>query len=230
MTGFGISERYRKISDLPDLLPVFPLKSVIVLPRATLPLNVFEPRYLTMVDDVLGNDRIVGIIQPEMADEADQSPIGSEISLRSVGCAGRITAFQETDDGRMLITLSGVCRFELRQEVESDDPYRLFQADYSKFSSDLEKGTGEDEVNRDHLLTVLRTYLKINELNADWQSIDKSSNEFLVNTLSMISPYGPAEKQALLEAPTLSDRSEVLVALAEMELASRDDGSDTTIQ
>lgn len=230
MTGFGILERYRKTTDLPKLLPVFPLQAVIVLPRATLPLNVFEPRYLAMVDDILGNDRIIGIIQPDTTDETNQSHIGSDINLRSVGCAGRLTAFQETDDGRMLITISGVCRFEIKQEVSTDNPYRLFEVDYSKFSFDLETGNGEDDVNREHLLSVLKTYLEVNELNADWQSIDRSSNEFLVNTLSMISPYGPAEKQALLEAPDLSDRSEVLVALAEMELASRDDGSDTTLQ
>jgi len=230
LTGFGIVERYRKPSDLPDMLPVFPLQGVIVLPRATLPLNVFEPRYLTMVDDVLGNDRMIGIIQPDLADETNQLPIRSKTDLRSVGCAGRLTAFQETNDGRMLITLFGVCRFEIRSEMATDNPYRSFEVDYSKFSFDLESGNGEDDINRDRLLSVLKTYLEVNELNADWQSINRSSNEFLVNTLSMISPYGPAEKQALLEAPHLSDRSEVLIALAEMELASRDDGSDTTLQ
>jgi len=108
LTGFGILERYRKTTDLPKLLPVFPLQAVIVLPRATLPLNVFEPRYLAMVDDILGNDRIIGIIQPSSTDETNQSHIGSDINLRSVGCAGRLTAFQETDDGRLLITISGV--------------------------------------------------------------------------------------------------------------------------
>ncbi len=223
-------ERYRKLSDLPESIPVFPLDGVILLPRSGLPLNIFEPRYLSMLDEVLASDRIIGLIQPKNSESIGDSPKGDVVELRTIGCAGRLTAFQETDDGRLLITLTGICRFRLAEEIEDSNPFRTFRVDYAPFEEDLNPGLGEQEVDREHLLSVLKNYLEINELNADWQSINRSSNEFLVNTLSMISPYGPAEKQALLEAKNLAERSEVLVALAEMELASRDDGSEPTIQ
>ncbi len=223
-------ERYRKLSDLPESIPVFPLDGVILLPRSGLPLNIFEPRYLSMLDEVLASDRIIGLIQPKNSESIGDSPTGDVVELRTIGCAGRLTAFQETDDGRLLITLTGICRFRLAEEIEDSNPFRTFRVDYAPCEEDLNPGLGEQEVDREHLLSVLKNYLEINELNADWQSINRSSNEFLVNTLSMISPYGPAEKQALLEAKNLAERSEVLVALAEMELASRDDGSEPTIQ
>ena len=183
-----------------------------------------------MLDEVLASDRIIGLIQPKNSESIGDSPKGDVVELRTIGCAGRLTAFQETDDGRLLITLTGICRFRLAEEIEDSNPFRTFRVDYAPFEEDLNPGLGEQEVDREHLLSVLKNYLEINELNADWQSINRSSNEFLVNTLSMISPYGPAEKQALLEAKNLAERSEVLVALAEMELASRDDGSEPTIQ
>ena len=211
-------------------MPVFPLPGVILLPRASLPLNVFEPRYLEMVDDALAGDRIIAIVQPADSVGSGASPLGNSISLREVGTCGRITAFSETDDGRYLITLTGIARLAIADELASDNPYRSFALDMSRFAADLDRGGGESEVDRERLLAVLQNYLQAHDLTADWDSIARSSNELLVNTLSVISPYGPEEKQALLEAPDLKARAEVLVALAEMDLASRDDGSGTSVQ
>lgn len=226
----GIAERYRKAEDLPRLLALFPLRGVILLPGSTLPLNVFEPRYLTLVDDVLGGDRLIGIVQPDRAEGESESPDGKDVRLRPVGSIGRITSFSEADDGRYLITLTGIARFEISDEEASEKPYRMARISLVRFADDLVRGEGEDDVDRERLLAVLKTYLEVNQLSADWDSINRSSNELLVNTLSMISPYGPEEKQALLEAETLKARSEVLIALAEMELASRDNGSGSTLQ
>lgn len=225
-----MSDRYRKPDDLPRNLSLFPLRGVILLPGSTLPLNVFEPRYLELVDDALKGDRLIGIIQPKRDAGEDESPEGNSVDLRSVGTVGRITAFSETEDRRYLITLTGITRFEMTGEETSDTPYRIASAMYDRFAIDLNRGDGEENVDRERLLDVLKTYLKVNKLSADWESINRSSNELLVNTLSMISPYGPEEKQALLEAADLKTRTDVLIALAEMELATRDDGSGTTIQ
>jgi len=212
------------------VVPVFPLAGVILLPRSTLPLNVFEPRYLEMVDDALAGNRIIGIIQPKGSDSGGESPLGKSVALREVGALGRITTYSESDDGRYLISLTGIVRLQIIAEQASDKPYRLCQVDVERFAADLDRREGEDDVDRERLLTVLQSYLKAHDLTADWDSIARSSNELLVNTLSVISPYGPEEKQALLEAPDLKARAEVLVALAEMDLASRDDGSGTSVQ
>lgn len=219
--------RYRQPADLPEHIPVFPLRGAILLPRAALPLNVFEPRYLVMIDDVLRGDRIIGIIQPKSDVE---SPAGKSVPLKSVGCAGRLTAYQETDDNRLLITVTGIARFSVVDEVETEDPYRTCRVRFDEYGGDLVKGGGEEDVDRGTLLRVLKTYLDINAMKADWQSIHRAGNEFLVNTLSVISPYGAEEKQALLEARDLKSRAEVLIALAEMELASREGGSGTSLQ
>ena len=220
---------YRILKDLPETLPVFPIKRVILLPRSSLPLSVFEPRYLQMTDDILGNNRLIGMIQPESG--ADTELTGNVVvPLRKTGCVGRLTEFSEADDGRLLITLTGICRFEIQNELETGNPYRTFKVDYSKYEDDLLPGFGEQKVDREKLLNVLRTYLKIHELDADWDSINQSSNEFLVNTLSIVSPYGPEEKQALLETKDLKQRSETLITLAEMDIASGRDTTGNTVQ
>jgi len=211
-------------------VPVFPLAGVILLPRSTLPLNVFEPRYLEMVDDALAGNRIIGIIQPKGSNSCGESPLGKSVALREVGAFGRITTYSESDDARYMISLTGIARLQIIAEQASDKPYRLCQVDAERFAADLDRREGEDDVDRERLLTVLQSYLTAHDLTADWDSIARSSNELLVNTLSVISPYGPEEKQALLEAPDLKARAEVLVALAEMDLASRDDGSGTSVQ
>jgi Lon protease-like protein len=147
-----------------------------------------------------------------------------------VGCAGRITAFTESDEGRVVITLAGVARFRCRRDIASEEPFRICTTDYAPYAEDFVCGHGEDAVDRPRLIATLRNYLTSNNLNADWDRINSASNERLVNTLSILSPYGPEEKQALLEAADLRARAEALVALAEMELAARDDGSGTSLQ
>lgn len=226
----GVIERYRGPGDLPQVLPVFPLRGAILLPRATLALNVFEPRYLMLVDFALAGDRLVGIVQPAPEAGDSESPTGKNFPLRRVGCAGRITAFSEGDDGRVMLSLTGIARFRLLHDVESDEPFRFCQMSFGEFASDFASGHGEKDVDRPRLLTTLRNYLTANKLTADWDRIGSASNERLVNALSILSPYGAEEKQALLEARDLKARAEALVALAEMELASRDDGSGTSIQ
>ena len=172
----------------------------------------------------------MGVVQPGPDTGAAESPEGKNVPLRRVGCAGRITAFNESEDGHLVISLSGVARFKLGAEVSSDTPFRMWEVDFSPYPTDFISGHGEDDVDRARLLATLRCYLEANNLNADWDRINSATNERLVNTLAILSPYGPEEKQALLEASDLRDRAEALVALAEMELAARDDGSGTSIQ
>ena len=225
-----MTDHYRNAKELPDMLPVFPLRGAILLPRATLTLNVFEPRYLALVDHALANDRLMGVVQPGPDTGAEESPEGKSFPLRDVGCAGRITAFTENEDGRVMVSLAGVARFKAGVDVASDTPFRMCTVDFAPYATDFVSGHGEDDVDRPRLIATLRSYLEANNLNADWDRINSANNEWLVNTLAVLSPYGPEEKQALLEAKDLQARAEALVALAEMELATRDDGSGTSIQ
>jgi uncharacterized protein len=222
------SERYVGPADLPQRLPVFPLQGAILLPRATLPLNVFEPRYLQMLEDVMSTARVLCIVQPDACEE--ESPAGKAVALRRVGCVGRVTSYQELDDGRMLITLTGVARCALVGEVDIAKPYRICTVGYEDFLTDFEAGAGEAEVDRQALLRALKSYLEARNMRADWGAVAKSSNEMLVNSLSIVAPYGSQEKQALLEAPDLKTRAETLVALSEMELAAGAGGSGSTLQ
>ena len=230
----GWTDQYQRPQDLPPRLPVFPLRGAILLPRSSLPLNIFEPRYLAMLHDVLAGSRLIGIIQPARSgkpqgDADDESPQGKAVPLRAVGCAGRVSSYQELDDGRLAITLSGICRFEMIGEAATPTAYRIASVSYDKFAADLTQGLGESEVDRAALLRVLRTYLEENRFEADWTAIEQASSESLVNALSIMAPYGSEEKQALLEARDLKTRAEVLVALAEMEIAASG-GSGGTIQ
>jgi len=205
MTG-----RYHNIDDLPATLPVFPLTGVVLLPRGQLPLNVFEPRYLAMVDAALAGSRLIGMIQPTEHEEKTLKP-----ELSSVGCAGRISAYRETDDGRYLITLTGVCRFRWVEELVADTAFRQLRADFTRFAGDL--AIAEDaEFPRDRLLTALKLYLSRRDMKADWQSVMSAPAETLVNALSMLCPFEPTEKQALLEARGWEERVAILVALLEI--------------
>lgn len=226
----SITDRYRNVADMPRELAMFPLRGAILLPRASLTLNVFEPRYLALVDHALASDRLIGVVQPAPEAGDAESPRGRSFPLRSVGCAGRLFSFTESDDGRVMIALAGVARFAIAGDVPGDTPFRICQADFAPYAGDFIAGHGEEDVDRPRLLAALRNYLVANNLNADWERINSAGSERLVNTLSVLSPYGPEEKQALLEAPDLRARAEALVALAEMELAARDDGSGTSIQ
>jgi len=226
----GVTDRYRTIADMPKALPLFPLKGAILLPRASLTLNVFEPRYLALVDHALGGNRLIGMVQPAPDAGPGESPPGKSFPLRRVGCVGKITAFTENDDGRVVISLAGVARFRVARDIDGGEPFRICQVDFTPYAEDFVGGHGEDDVDRPRLIATLRSYLVANNLHADWERINSASNERLVNTLSVLSPYGPEEKQALLEAPDLRARAEALVALAEMELAATDDGSGTSLQ
>jgi uncharacterized protein len=222
----GFIDQYRSAADLPRLLKVFPLPGALLLPHAELPLNIFEPRYLAMVSDALAGDRLIGMIQPDN-DEADLS--GSP-ELKQVGCAGRITSFAETPDGRILITLSGICRFAIVKEAISDKPYRQVEADFSGFADDLADTDEDDAVDRTSLLKVFQEYLTANDMSADWDQVKAASTEALVNTLAVLAPHAPRDKQALLEAKDLKSRADVLIALTEMALARSGSGTIPGLQ
>jgi Lon protease-like protein len=222
----GMNAVYEGAKDCPAAIPLFPLGGALLLPRGQMPLNIFEPRYLAMIDDALKGDRVIGIIQPEP--ETGRQP---EIPpLLKVGCLGRITQFSETGDGRYIITLTGISRFRLLDELAVTTPYRQGRVGYDAFSADFVDRTGEEEVDRKGLLKALRDFAKANDLKIDWKGVNEAPNEALVNALSMMCPFGPREKQALLEAPTLKDRAEVLIAITEIELARGGGDPDTTLQ
>ncbi len=207
--------------DLPGTIPIFPLRNALLLPRGRLPLNIFEPRYLAMIDAALGDGRMIGMVRAREED-------GETPPLYEIGCAGRITSFMETDDGRYLITLSGISRFKIERELGTTMPYRLIQPDWSDFRADLATPEPEDAELRERLLEQLVNYLDVEGLKADWDSIEDASAETIVNSIAMSCPFGPDEKQALLEAPTMSHRAETLLALMEMALAET--GTPSTIE
>jgi Lon protease-like protein len=216
-----LNRAYQRPSELPTIIPIFPLAGALLLPRRPLPLSIFEPRYLAMVDDALGGERLIGIIQPSDAEAASDPPP----ELCAIGCVGRLTQFAEAGDGRCFITLTGVARFRLIEDAPAATPYRQARVDFSKFSSDFREGEGESAVDRPSLLTALRQFAEANQFKVDWDDINKASNEALVNGLSMLSPYGSKEKQALLEASDLKARADMLVAITLMELALGDNAS-----
>ncbi|MFT4099244.1 MAG: LON peptidase substrate-binding domain-containing protein [Rhodoblastus sp.] len=205
---------YLDIRELAGELPIFPLSGCLLLPRAELPLNIFEPRYLAMVDAALTGERLIGMIQPQAEIAGGATP-----ALYSVGCAGRITRFAETGDGRYIISLEGVCRFHVAKETTRNTPFRRFEVKYDAFAADLQRSDA-GQVDRDAVVEALRAFAEHNSVSVDWESVAKASDEDLINSLSMMSPFGVKEKQALLEAADLRARGEVLVAIAEMELAS----------
>jgi len=211
-----MAQGYVRTSDLPQVIPVFPLDGAILLPRGQLPLNIFEPRYLNMIDDVMGGDRIVGMIQTFGGSRA--RPL-----LAPVGCAGRVTAYAETSDGRYLITLTGVIRFETGDELPTQLPYRQVRARYDRFEADLTATEDNLLFDRHPLLDALKAYLNRRSLDIDWETAREAPQEALINSLAMALPFEPAAKQALLEAPDLAKRSETLTALLAIEAAADDE-------
>ncbi|MCL2384346.1 MAG: LON peptidase substrate-binding domain-containing protein [Alphaproteobacteria bacterium] len=211
----SMNHSYRHPDDVPVIFPIFPLAGALLLPRGELPLNIFEERYLAMTDDALKGQRIIGMIQPD----PDAALRGDEPALFSIGCAGRLTQFSETGDGRYLITLTGIARFRIVKELDVITHYRQARVDFSPFALDFNPQMGENQVDRDGILRTLRDFAETNHLQIDWNSINNAPNEALVNALSMMSPCSPKEKQALLEAHDLKGRADVLVAITEMELA-----------
>jgi uncharacterized protein len=221
----SINAPYKSPAELPGTIPIFPLAGVLLLPRGELPLNIFEPRYLAMVDDALKTHRVIGMIQPN----SDAGGTRNVPALFSVGCAGRITQFAETGDGRYILTLTGIARYRVQAEMPVLTQYRQAQADFDTYTEDFIAGYGEEDVDRASVLKTLDDFAKCNKLKIDWKSIEDASNEALVNALSMMSPFGPKEKQALLEAESLKARAEVLVAITQMELA-RSNNNTNSIQ
>ncbi len=222
-----MNAEYRRPIDLPGIIPLFPLPGALLLPRGQMPLTIFEPRYLAMVDDALRDGhRLIGMIQP---DPAHSGP-ANKPALYKTGCVGRITQLAESGDGRYLLELTGVARFCIEEELSANTAYRQCRVTYAPFVDDFVARKGEDQVDRKMLLRALADFMKANELKADWEDIDKAPNEALVNALSMMSPYGPAEKQALLEAPDLKTRAEILVAITEIELAKRNTEDEPQLQ
>nr|WP_205520800.1 LON peptidase substrate-binding domain-containing protein [Propylenella binzhouense] len=200
---------------MPDVIPVFPLAGALLLPNGQLPLNIFEPRYVAMIDWVLGRDRIIGMIQPQL----DQIANERDPDLCEIGCAGRIVQFSESGDGRYLVTLAGITRFKVVEEIEVETPFRQARVSTASFFDIAEPRQGEAGVDRKALLKTFRAYLDAHGLEADWESVNKASNASLVTALSMMSPWGPSEKQALLEAPDHARRAQTLIAITEIALA-----------
>jgi hypothetical protein len=212
---------YKGSADLPEIIPVFPLPGALLLPRGQMPLNIFEPRYLAMVDDSLRDGhRLIGMIQPDPTQHGppEQPP------LFKIGCVGRITQLAESGDGRYLMQLTGVARFRVEEELKVATLYRQCRVSFVPFADDFVARKGEDEVDRKAVLEALTSFLKANNLKTDWQGVESAPNEALVNALAMMSPYGPAEKQALLEAPNLKSRAEILIAVTEMDVAKKTAG------
>lgn len=222
-----INATYRGPADLPETIPVFPLAGALLLPRGQMPLNIFEPRYLQLIDDSFRDGhRLVGMIQPDIAHTGDPD----KPKLFDVGCVGRVTQLAESGDGRYILELTGIARFRIVEELSVATAYRQCRVDYFPYVDDFSARKGEDDVDRPAVLSALTKFLEANNLKADWDGVEKAPNEALVNALAMMSPYGVAEKQALLEAPDLRTRAEILIAITEMELAKTNSSGDPPLQ
>jgi Lon protease-like protein len=213
----------QRVVPLPASLPIFPLTGVLLLPRGKLPLNIFEPRYLAMTEDALAAPgRLIGMIQPT----EDEAKGGPPQPVYATGCAGRISSFSETEDGRYLITLTGVSRFEVGEELATTRGYRRIVPNWERFGADLAE-SGPEAVDRTRLLTGLEAFFKLHGIGVDWDAIKAAPDEHLVTSLAMVCPFAPSEKQALLEAADLGERSRVMTALIEMAVARRDAEPET---
>jgi len=216
MSAFG----FRKPGDLPQTLALFPLSGAILFPRAALPLNVFEPRYLAMIFDSLAGHRLIGMVQPMQpggyAGDGLPTPDGRP-QVHRVGCAGRIVSFSETEDGRLLLVLSGICRFEIVRELEmAHGGYRRVSSVFSSYRADLDHADEPVELDRERLMAALAAFFRGRNLSTDWEAVKQAADANLVTSLSMVLPFGPAEKQALLESADSSARAKLLVAFLEM--------------
>ncbi|MEM9972422.1 MAG: LON peptidase substrate-binding domain-containing protein [Pseudomonadota bacterium] len=210
-------------ADLPDTIPVFPLPGALLLPRARLPLHIFEPRYLAMLDDTMKTShRLIGMIQPR-----EGAPKG-ERTLHTIGCAGRLTAFSETDDGRYMITLAGISRFRVEKEVEGFTPYRRCTVNWDGFDRDFGHAERDPGFKRDTFFDTLAKFFEAKGLKTDWESLKEADDELLINSLAMLCPFEPEDRQALLEAPSLETRRETLVTL--IEFSMRGGGQDEVLQ
>jgi len=209
---------------LPDTLPIFPLTGVLLFPRGRLPLNIFEPRYLAMTRDALGGERLIGMVQPNEPQQDNRGRGAHENPpVYPIGCAGRITSFSETEDGRYLLTLTGVSRFRIRDELPLLSGYRRIVAEWQPFAHDVETPSGT-EFDRDRFIRGLKGFFTQRQISADWEAIEKAAGEHLINSIAMLCPFAPSEKQALLEAPDLNERARLLIALVEMAAVNPNQG------
>jgi uncharacterized protein len=216
---------YTKTTDLPQLIPVFPLDGALLLPGGELPLRIFEPRYLNMVDDAMSGDRLIGMVQTRTGGDKVRP------NLAHIGCVGRIISFNETSDGTYLITLAGLCRFRIGEELNTRTPYRQVRADYGPYTSDLTEEIEEPrDFDRERFARALKAYLNHNDLDIDWDTARSAPLDSLVTSLAMGLPFDAAEKQALLEAPDLVGRCQALTALLEIDAADDGDDSSHSIQ
>ncbi len=213
---------YARAEDLPDIIPVFPLSGALLLPNGQMPLNIFEPRYIAMTDHAMAGDRIIGMIQPKL----DTATGCAAQDLCAIGCMGRITQYAESGDGRYIITLSGISRYSIVEEISAGTPFRQCLISADAFAGDLDPACGSEDIDRDQLITAFRNYLDANGMEADWESVEQASTCGLLTALAMMSPWGPAEKQALLEAPNQKNRADTLIAMTEIALA----GDASTLQ
>ena len=204
-------------STLPGTLPVFPLEGVLLLPTGRLPLNIFEPRYLRMIDEALAGDRMIGMIQPR---EPQDHPVPPGTPVFETGCAGRITEFTETPDGRYLIVLTGICRFRIRTELQTDNPYRSVEAEWTPFAKDMDAANCLD-LDREKLTRMLKAYFHAQDISCDWDMVEDASDNSLITCLSMICPFKAEEKQALLEAPCCHSRADLFMTMLEMALCEQ---------
>jgi uncharacterized protein len=212
---------------LPEIIPIFPLTGVLLLPRGRLPLNVFEPRYLAMTKDALGGERLIGMVQPsEPQDDNRGRGPSPNPPVYSVGCAGRITAFAETDDGRYMITLTGVSRFRIREELPLLSGYRRVVADWTPYTRDRDPAA-DLGFDRERFARALKNYFTQRQISADWEAIEKAPAEHLLTSIAMLCPFAPSEKQALLEAADLEERARLLVALIEMAMINPPTAEET---
>ncbi|HEY3909239.1 MAG TPA: LON peptidase substrate-binding domain-containing protein [Stellaceae bacterium] len=215
-----MSERPGAIG-LCETLPIFPLPGVLLLPRGLLPLRIFEPRYLAMTQDALSGDRLIGMVQPS---DPNQSMAGNP-PVYPTGCAGRITSFNEAENGHYLITLTGLCRFRIAEELPLSKGYRRIVPRWDEFARDL-RSERETAFDRDRLLRGLRAYFERHQIKAEWDTIGSVPGDRLVTSLAMVCPFEPNEKQALLEAPDFAARAELLTAIVEMAVLDRSGGGE----
>lgn len=211
------------LEGLPEIIRIFPLDKCVLLPKAILPLNIFEPKYLEMVEDAMKLDKYIGIIQPSISKKEDSD-------TEEVGCLGKISTYVENDDGTLIVKLTGICRFNINEKLESDRAYNKMRVSYNQFKDDLKLNDPIKSIDRDKLLNVISDYLNVNDLTTDWSVITDTDTEILINAFAMLSPFSSEEKQALLEAKNIENRSEILIALSEMSIASRNDKKNNFIQ
>ena len=211
------------LEKLPEIIPIFPLDKCVLLPKAILPLNIFEPKYLQMIEDAMKSDKYIGIIQPSISKEENND-------TEKVGCLGKISTYVENDDGTLIVKLTGICRFNILEKLKSIKKYKQMKVSYQLFKGDLQMNDPIKSVDRDKLLNVISDYLNVNDLTTDWSIITDTDTEILINAIAMLSPFSSKEKQALLEATNIENRSEILIALSEISIASRNNKKNNFMQ